>query len=229
MTNPQRNKLSMFLAVLGVLQDHNTQWSGLTAFAALVNSLDLLTKAILKASGIQGTPKTGIAGGKNRKQLLMIDLAAEVIGDVHSYAVTAEDDDLIAKSNVEISDLINMADTLVGPYCRTLYDLGVLYATQIAELGTSAADLALLDAAIIDYLPLATAPRQAASAGTVVTGDIKTDTASADALLKLQLDKAMRKFKRKNPEFFNAYTSARIIVNLGGGNSTPTPPPAQPV
>jgi len=45
----------------------------------------------------------------------------------------------------------------------------------------------------------------------------------ADLLLRNELDKAMRKFKRKEPDFAKAYADARIIIELGcGGATTPT-------
>lgn len=48
------------------------------------------------------------------------------------------------------------------------------------------------------------------------TGDIATNENTADALLNDELDKAMKKFKAKEPAFFNEYTSARMIVDLDG-------------
>ena len=85
-------------------------------------------------------------------------------------------------------------------------------------------DLQALDDAIKAYEPVVIAPREAIVMGKGVTGTIETGTKSADALLKLELDKAMRKFKRKNPDFAEAYANARIIVDLGGGQQPPAPP-----
>ena len=65
-----------------------------------------------------------------------------------------------------------------------------------------------------------------------VTASIETNIRSADTLLKKELDKTMRKFQRKNPDFAQAYEDARIIVDLGGGKTAlpvdPTPAPAKP-
>ena len=224
MTDPQRNKLSMYFAVLGVLQTYAATWNGLTAFAALVGQLDSLAGAISTASGVQGTPKTGIAGGKSRRQLEMIQFAVECMGDVHSWAATVGDEDIMAQSDVELTTLVRMSDALVGPYCRTLHTLANAHLAEITPLGTTAADLAEFDAAIEAYLPLVSKPREAIVAHKGVTGDIKTDVAAADQLLKTQLDKAMRKWTRKNPGFATAYQNARIIVDLGSGGTPPTPP-----
>jgi hypothetical protein len=102
---------------------------------------------------------------------------------------------------------------------------GVAHAAGIDPLGTKAADLAALDEAIAAYDPLATAPRKAIIDGKQVTTRIETNTKEADALLRDELDKSMRKFKRKAPDFAKAYADARIIVELG---SAPAPKPAPP-
>ncbi len=45
--------------------------------------------------------------------------------------------------------------------------------------------------------------------------NIEEVEASAEALLEDELDRSMRKQKRKNPSFFSEYTSARMIIDLG--------------
>lgn len=85
-----------------------------------------------------------------------------------------------------------------------------------------------MDAAIEAYIPLVSTPRQAIVSGKGVTGDIDVDVRSAMTLLKKQIDKSMRKVKRKNAVFFNAYDSARIIVDLGGGHAGEDSEDAEP-
>ena len=231
METSQKNKLSMVLAVLGVMETHKAVWQPLAGIADMVQRLGDLTDSIQEASGIQGTPRDGIAKGKNRKQVAMINLAAEVAGDVHSLAVAQKDDVLAGKSAVEISELVNTPDTLVAARCREIYQLGMENAAALAPFGTAAADLAALDEAIQAYDKMATAPRQATVAAKGVTAGIDTDIRSADALLRTELDKTMRKFQRKNPDFAQAYADARMIMDLGGGKTAlpvnPTPAPAK--
>ena len=215
----QKNKLSMYLAVLGVMEKYDSVWLPLSGIAAMVQRLEDLVESIQEASGIQGTPRDGIAKGKNRKQVAMINLAAEVAGDVHSLAVAQKNDVLAGKSAVEISDLVNTPDTLVAARCREIHKLGKENSAGIAPFGTGAEDLAALDLAIKDYEKVATAPRQAVVAAKGVTGGITADFQSGDALLKKEIDKGMRKFRRKNPQFAQEYADARIIVDLGGGKS----------
>jgi hypothetical protein len=208
----------MVLAVLGVMEKYKSVWLPLAGIADMVQRLGALADEIKKASGIQGTPRDGIASGKNRKQVAMINLAAEVAGDVHSLAVAQKDEVLAAKSAIENSDLVNTPDTLVAARCREIYKLGMDPA-------------AALDEAIQAYEKVATAPREATVIAKGVTASIDANIRSADALLKKELDKTMRKFQRKNPDFAQAYADARIIVDLGASKTAapvnPLPLPAK--
>ena len=224
MENPQKNKLSMYLAVLGVMDTFNSAWQALAGIAAMGTRLTDLTDDIKDASGIQGTPRDGIAKGKNRKQVAMINLTVDVAGDLHSLATARGDDELAAKSAVEVSELVGTGDAVVASRCRELHKLAVENAAGIAPFGTTDEDLTALDEAIKAYVPVATAPRQAIVLGKQVTGNIDASIKSADFLLKNELDKAMRKFKRKEPDFAKAYADARIIVELGGGGAAAQKP-----
>jgi len=87
MTSVQQNRLSMYLAVLGVMTKYNSVWASLTAIAEMVTRLQDLTSSIQEASGIQGSPLTGIAGGKRRKRMEMMEQTIALAGDVHALAV----------------------------------------------------------------------------------------------------------------------------------------------
>ncbi len=90
MNATQQNKLSMYLAVLGVMGKFNSVWSALTGITNMVTRLQGCVTQLGEKTGIQGTPQTGIAGGKNRKNLSMIELAADIAGDcIHSRSAGA--------------------------------------------------------------------------------------------------------------------------------------------
>jgi hypothetical protein len=119
---------------------------------------------------------------------------------------------------------------LIGPLCQNFHDWATTNAAALnTGYGTTAADLTDLQTKITAYTPLATKPRAAIGARKDVTGNIATDEETADALLKTELDKALKKFKLKNPPFFNEYTSARMIIDLGERQTKKdaTPPPAK--
>lgn len=240
MNSAQQNKLSMYLAVLGVMEKFHSAWSALTGIANMVTRLQGCVTQLGEKTGIQGTPQTGVAGGKNRKNLSMIQLASDIAGDLHSLAISRGDDVMAAKMDLHLSDLVHLGNTVVGPRCQEIHDLAETNAADLTSgFNTDAvADTAALQAAIDAYSPLVGTPRQAKGVTKEATKDIQALEESADALLKDELDRSMRKQKKKNPQFFGEYSSARMIINLGTRHekttegttttvSDATPPPAR--
>jgi hypothetical protein len=215
METKQLNKVSMSLAVLDVMDKYHAVWSGLPRFAGMVTELEGLVAAVQEKGGIQGTRRTGIAEGKRRKQVLMIDLVSGLTGDLHAIAVEDGNAELAAKTDLHKSDLIEMADVEVGPACEALVKLAQDHAADLAGLGTDAVDIAAAEAAVKDYLPLVQAPRVATAQNKTVTEDIAALLGKIDGLYDTRLDRAMRKFAAKNKPFADDYRNARIIVDLG--------------
>jgi hypothetical protein len=48
----------------------------------------------------------------------------------------------------------------------------------------------------------------------------------ADLILNTRIDPLMEQFRKKEPEFYNAYTQARWIKSLGGGHKAKQEPAA---
>lgn len=228
MTTTQQNRLAMFLAVLGVMEKYNASWAALTAIADMVTRLDDLTTGMQESSGVQGTKRTGIAGGKRRQRLLMMEQAVAIAGDLHALAVKNNDADLQAKCAFELTDLVRLGETVIGPRCQEIHDQANKNVAGLAAFGTTATEITALQTAITAYGELVTKPREAIIEKKSATGDIAADENTADALLNDELDKAMKKFKAKEPAFFNEYTSARMIIDLGGRSQKPPTPPPTP-
>ena len=129
-----------------------------------------------------------------------------------------------AKSDLELTDLIRMGETVIGPRCKEIYEYAQTNKTVLETgYGVDAADIAKLNTAIEDFTGLLTKPRQAVVARKEVTGEIAADEETADRLLERELDKTMRKFKTKNGPFFGEYKSARMIIDLGGRSEKAEP------
>jgi hypothetical protein len=211
----QQNKLSMFLAVLGVMDKYNSVWSAMTAVAEMVTRLTGYTDSIQDKTGVQGTPLTGIAGGKRRNRIDMMEKALAIAGDLHALATKNNDSTLQAKTALELSDLTRLGDTLVAPRCQEIYALVNTNTAALANYGVTAADITALQAAIDAYTDVLTKPREAVVGRKEVTGSMAQDEDAADELFKKELDPAMRKFKTKNAPFYGEYTSAHMIIDLG--------------
>src|ERR1700724_609872 len=158
MTSSQQNRLAMYLAVLGVMQKYNSVWSAMTAIAEMVTRLQGLTASIQNASGVQGSPLTGIAGGKRRKRIEMMNQTLAIAGDLHALAVKGGDAAMQDKCDIQPSDLTRLGETEVAPRCQEIRDLANSNAAALADFGLTGTDITALQTAIDEYKALITKP-----------------------------------------------------------------------
>ena len=209
MNATQQNRLSMFLAVLGVMDKYHAAWSTMTALAEIVTRLTNFTTAIQDKTGVQGTPLTGIAGGKRRTRMDMIQQALAIAGDLQALATKTNDSALEGKVAMELSDLVRLNDTLVAPRCQQVHYLANTNAAALVPYGVAAADITTLQTAIDAYTAVLTKPREAVIGRTEVTGAIAQDEDAANTLLQNELDPVMRKLRRRmRPSSANTPTRA---------------------
>ncbi len=175
MNSVQQNRLAMFLAVLGVMNKYNSAWSAMTALADMVTRLTGYADGIQDKTGVQGTALTGIAGGKRRNRMDMIQQALAMTGDLHALAIKTNDATLQGKTKFELSDLVRLGETVVGPTCQQIYDLANTNQAALADYGVEKADITALKTAIDAYSLLISKPREAVVGRKEVTGSIAQD------------------------------------------------------
>lgn len=124
---------------------------------------------------------------------------------------------MAAKVDLHLTDLVHLGNTVVAPRCQEIHDLAAANAADLTSgfNADAVADTTALQAAIDAYSPLVGRPRVAKGVTKRATEDIQGLEDSADALLRNELDRSMRKQKKKNAQFFGEYTSARMIIDLG--------------
>ncbi|HEX3817907.1 MAG TPA: hypothetical protein VHW03_06440 [Chthoniobacterales bacterium] len=165
MSTYQQNRLAMYLALLSVMTKYNTVWTAMTAIADMVTRLQDLTSSIQETSGIQGSPLTGISGGKRRKRMDMMGKTVALAGDVHALAVKTGDADMEAKSDLELTDLVRMGENVVAPRCQAIHDYAMTNsATLVSGYGVAATDIGDLQASISAFPRPSAKPARPSSA-----------------------------------------------------------------
>jgi hypothetical protein len=134
-----------------------------------------------------------------------------------------------ARTDLNRTDLVALADSEVWPVCKGIFELAGTHAAELLKLGTTAEDIAAAGAAIETYKSTVVAPRVAISQDKTTTETIATLLHEIDGIFELRLDRTMRKFEAKNKAFFDDYTNARIIVDLGSRQKPAEPVPAPAV
>jgi hypothetical protein len=176
---------------------------------------------------------SGIAADKKQARLAMCNAALPIAGAVHAYAVKTKNNELAAKTDFSLSDLMAGRDVQSAERCQNIYDAANTNLANLADYGVTAAKLALLKAAIAAYNLLITKPRDARVTGKTVTGNIDTEFDGLDESLGI-MDDLIPQFAPANQKFVDDYNNARRIVDAAASHAslnqpTPAPTPAAPM
>ena len=173
------------------------------------------------------------AGGKSDKETARATLATitgEIAGDVFAYASDPQKKQpaLQALSDYSEGDLLNLRGSRLSDVATALLaELPQHKAVLEDEYGLDKARIKELQDAISAFNDLKTAPRQAQIDGKATRTSLRTEFAELSSLLQDRFQRLMRKYKRRDPDFYNRIMAARAIVDragsTGGGNAAPTP------
>jgi hypothetical protein len=113
-----------------------------------------------------------------------------------------------------------------------LYDIGVLLLglanpvkTDLIKYAIIEADFTAISNLLATFKLAYAQPRVATAVAKVSTGNISEVFTSLDKLLKDEIDELMLPFQFSQPDFYNAYKNARIIINYSGrGKAKPEIP-----
>jgi hypothetical protein len=116
-----------------------------------------------------------------------------------------------------------------------LYDIGVLLLglaslvkTDLIKYAIIEADFTATSDLLVSFKLAYAQPRVANTEAKVSTGNISDVFKSLDKLLKEEIDELMLPFQFTQPDFYNAYRNARIIVNYSGRGKAKAEAPVVP-
>ena len=169
---------------------------------------------------------------------LLEELTLSIGDQLAVLAVKIHDHDLAAKVEVVKSKLDRMADSDLVQTAKRISAAAGANATVLAsDYLITPADLTAFENAIGAFDGMKTAPRDATVNRKVATLALPEAIAFVRGIYRNELDRLMTRFKKTQPDFFAAYTSARIIVDRAATRKpkpgTPpggaaTPPPVTP-
>jgi hypothetical protein len=168
----------------------------------------------------QETDLKGIAVEKDKTIDDMIDLDVDISGAIHSYAKGINDMVLLDKVNFPASSWEKMSDA------KLLNNTGIIVslmknipAEAYTEVGIIPEDLQQLEELYDKFKEVQPAPREAIIDRKGYTARLGELFDEAHDIVKNSLDKLASQYKRKDPEFYQIYKSARQIIDLGGKQS----------
>jgi hypothetical protein len=228
LTSNQSNKLRAYQTVELVLEAHEATWSSLPAFATAVGEFTAVLPAIQALAQTQASRE----GASNEKAYALVALgnaAFEIGAAVHAYAVTTHDFALEGRVDFSRTTVAYGREAAVLARVRDIHAAATANLASLADYGITQAKLTAFKKKIDAFEASLAKPRQQIATSSAATQTLLAQFTDADTILNKRLDKLVYQFKETAPDFFNAYQTARSIVDLRGThktNDTPTPTPA---
>lgn len=178
----------------------------------------------------EGVLLTGTSSATETKTISredLIDLAVVILGDLLDLGHENKDAELIRIGSMSETALHNLSAT---DFPVTIDNI----VKTIDGLGSKLDDTDLTPAAITEFkTAIAGFNKNAGASGTTRTDvstarETMTELFSRLSIELLRLDKLMKKFRGKDPEFYLSYTSARKIVDRGVRHNPVEPAPEPP-
>ncbi|GAA5484767.1 hypothetical protein [Haloferula sargassicola] len=227
MEQDQLNYLKMAVVTDELLDQNESVWSGLPAFASEVATSRALIARIQGGSrGQSGIDTRPFTQQKEIAKKTIARLGADLGAPASVLAETQGDLEAAAKLNQSYSDLYYATDAEADDLAYHLLQAArALDPAALANYGVSAEQLEQFDAAVENYQGLIGSPRVAIakrSAHTVSLPELFVQLrASHD-----RLDRLAVIFRKTAPDFLAAYEAARVIVDrpaTHGAGETPEP------
>jgi len=212
MNKQQTSKQRSYLSISSLFASAESKVSSLAGLEQSSSLLDGHLTAIDANATVQASP-SGASQAKQSALEHLGDCAVVVAAGVHAHADAIEDLELAGKVDFSRSAIIAGSGAAVVARCKGILAVATEHAESLPDHGVTAAKITALKSAIKTYDGLRTLPRDAGAARTVATKQLKRLFPQVDRLLAKRIDKQMLQFKSSDPEFYDKYQAARVIVD----------------
>jgi hypothetical protein len=222
MNKNQINKFRMLGAVDLVLSNYSVLFASM---GDLVTAHQRLRDGIESVSAfrqVQEADNSGLTQVKVDLRARLFNRIMQFSAALMAHATSVKDTNLKTKANYSKTLLVRSSDPV-------LYDIGILLQglanplrNELIVYFVGDAEFADLENLLNDFKVAIPQKRVALNVSKVSTGNINSQFNVLDQLLKEEVDILMLPFQFTQPDFYNAYKNARIIVDYSGRGKTKT-------
>jgi hypothetical protein len=215
MNDNQFNTLNMAKTAMGVMDENHGIWTGKIKIEARVTNIKGLIIQVETLEGIQSDSGKGATISEHIAWEKAAGISEHVCFGLKAYYDDIDDQTQFGMVNFTMSDFLYGQRNDVLDKMKKVYSHALLVdADTIKDFNVLAADLVDMDNAIKDFdnsIPVRNVIRSGTAAATKELPDVFT------ALRKQfkSLDLLIGSLKATQGAFFDAYTKARVIIDLG--------------
>lgn len=206
----------MYESVLSILNNYEPIWSGIPKFASAVQEFNTEMEYIRVKSMKQQCITVGVAKARNNKYAVLVDDLNIVANALFVFATSTNHFELAKRNKIAVSKLKGLSISVRVIMINQLKEDLNTYSVELEAYGLTPAYQLSFNDKIESYRTFSNEPRMKLIERKGITSDLGSHEYKIDNLLKWQLDKLIIQFKLIEPGFIQAYSNARLIIDLRG-------------
>ena len=214
MTGKQENRFTMMKTVIGVLNKFNATWTTFIPFSDLVTLLKANYTQIAAEVALQDQITQGITQNKNNLRLAVVATAYEIENKINIYATFINDTALAQSFNFTYTEIEGLRDTEIVVRATTIHDTALANLAALAPYNITALVLTDFKTAIDNFAAVIEAPQLKQNEKKIAKVNLQNLLTLGDTYLK-RIDKLMPQYRTTATQFYNEYTEARKIIDIG--------------
>jgi len=183
---------------------------------------------IIQNNQVQEADNSGLTINKNLVKANFIESILKFSAALRAYATAIKNEELKVKAHYVSSDLKKTSDPILFDIGSLLYGLADPIRNELIKYSVGEDEFGVMDDLLAEFKKAYPQQRVAITGSKVSTGNIGRVYKSMDNLLKEEIDELMLPFQFSQPDFYNAYKNARIIVNYSARGKAKPDKPADP-
>ncbi len=213
MNDKQSNQYRMHLAVQECLDTNLEKWNGIPIIVQMKNELDELIQRIEVKDSESSADSTTFTKQKELLRNTVTRKAVSMAGVLSSFAAITGDDEMADSMHLTESMLNKAKETDIENMVNPIIEMATNHVDDFIDYGVTAEQVTELQTSLDDFTARIGKPRVIRNQAFAAIKMIDALIDEARDLLNNKLDKLMLRFRYSDPEFYDAYTRARTIVD----------------
>lgn len=215
----------MFETVDSVLDKNSSLFESMPELVSAHRMLKEGKTLILQYRQVQEAETSGLTTTKENVKTDFINSILKFSAALRAYATSTKNEDLKAKAHYVSSELKKVPDPILFDIGTLLFKLADPIKTELTKYSIGEDEIAEMKTLLPAFKVAYPQQRVATTESKMSTDNIDKVYKSTMKLLKEVIDELMLPFQFSQPDFYNTYKNARIIVNYSGrGKGKPDNP-----
>ena len=215
----------MFETVDSVLDKNSSLFESMPELVSAHRMLKEGKTLILQYRQVQEAETSGLTTTKENVKTDFINSILKFSAALRAYATSTKNEDLKAKAHYVSSELKKVPDPILFDIGTLLFKLADPIKTELTKYSIGEDEIAEMKTLLPAFKVAYPQQRVATTESKMSTDNIDKVYKSTMKLLKDVIDELMLPFQFSQPDFYNTYKNARLIVNYSGrGKGKPDNP-----